>query len=66
MKFQFPSHGINAKTIVMKTLNFFIENYKSATEGFNFLGKIFVLLVLAFIFIAVLFAIFGVALDFFS
>ncbi len=49
----------------MKTLNFFVENYKSATEGFNFLGKIFVLLVLAFIFIAVLFAIFGVALDFF-
>ncbi len=50
----------------MKTLNFFIENYKSTTEGFNFLGKIFVLLILAFIFIAVLFAIFGVALDFFS
>ncbi len=50
----------------MKTLNFFIENYKSTTREFNFFGKIFVLLVLAFIFIAVLFAIFGVALDFFQ
>lgn len=43
----------------MKPLEMFIENYKTATSGLSIWGKIIIALVLAFIFIAILFAAVG-------
>lgn len=48
----------------METLNVFIENYKSATEGLNILAKVFITVVLVFILIAIMFALAGVIMGF--
>lgn len=47
----------------MNPLNVFVKNYKQATEGFNLAGKIFLTIVLLFIFTAILFALVGVLMD---
>lgn len=43
----------------MNPFNIFIENYKTATSGFHFLAKAFILLILAWIVIAAIFAVLG-------
>lgn len=43
----------------MDIFNIFFENYKHATAGFHFIAKAFILLILAFILLAVGFAIVG-------
>ena len=48
----------------MKTFQVFVENYLKATQGLNILVKILIALILAFIFIAVVFAIIGIIPDF--
>lgn len=47
----------------MKTLNVFVQNYRTATEGFNLITKIIITTVLSFIFGAVLYALIGVVKD---
>lgn len=47
----------------MKGLNVFLDNYKIATEGLGRLGKVLVTVVVAFIIVAIIFALTGVILD---
>lgn len=47
----------------MKSLNVFIDNYRTATAGLNLLGRIIIAIVLSFIFVAVIFAMIGVIKD---
>lgn len=50
----------------MSPIHTFFENYKNATAGINIFGKIFIALILSFIFIAVIFAFLGILPEFFG
>ena len=43
----------------MNPFHIFLENYKTATAGFPVLAKLFILLILAWIVIAAIFAVLG-------
>ncbi|HSI71326.1 MAG TPA: hypothetical protein VK941_13910 [Gillisia sp.] len=44
----------------MKSLNVFIHNYRTATQGLNLFGRVIIAIVISFIFVAVIFAVVGV------
>lgn len=47
----------------MKGFNVLIDNYRTATEGLGTVGKVIVTIVVAFIVVAIIFALTGVILD---
>ncbi|PRX42974.1 hypothetical protein SAMN05878281_1197 [Salegentibacter salegens] len=49
----------NLNICAMNPFYIFLENYKTATSGFHFLAKLFILLILAWIVIAAIFAVLG-------
>lgn len=51
------------KLYIMKAFNVLRDNYRSATEGLGTVGKIIVTVVVAFIIVAIIFALTGVILD---
>jgi hypothetical protein len=49
----------NLNICAMNPFYIFLENYKTATSGFHFLAKLFILLILAWIVVAAIFAVLG-------